>query len=286
MLLPIVLVFVLHIIRGIAVQVEIDQSVSIELSEDGHNIHHVRVGSNDGDSKLTFDPNRLNANLGDQVIFEFRGLNHIITQSNLDHPCTPVHQLDSGFNQFNPTGHTGLTLTITMDPTSHCHAGMVFALNPGDHMDEFLANAVRVRSPSTTQKTVDIMASATTDQTGTATLAWTSHCQAGEGTMATVTATATATATATIFLTTTEFSPTMAPPTATDPATTHPTTTVPLATDPPPDTSGWGEPEITVQPATTGATVPRSVTFTGGASHIISEYLSLIILLTTSFLLL
>ncbi|OJD21225.1 hypothetical protein ACJ73_07435 [Blastomyces percursus] len=65
----------------------------------------------------------------------------------------------------------------------------------------------------------------------------------------------------------------------------HPTTTVLLmATDPPLDTSGWGEPEITVQPATTGATVPRSVPFKDGASHIISGYLGLIILLTTSFL--
>lgn len=111
----------------------------------------MRLGAQDTPA---FEPDHVNANVGDQVTFHFHNFNHSLTQSSLENPCVPAGQLDSGFNQFNPTDHAGLTLTITVnsfepqwffcqqvDPTSHCHAGMVFALNPGNHMDEFLANA-------------------------------------------------------------------------------------------------------------------------------------------------
>ncbi|KAL2371449.1 hypothetical protein RJ035_002985 [Blastomyces gilchristii] len=97
--------------------------------------------------------NRLNANVGDLVVFEFYQSNHTLTQSSLQSPCTPLQQFDSGFTRFNPSNRSGLLMSFTVNspnsqwffcpqihPTSHCHAGMVFALNPGDQMEQFLAN--------------------------------------------------------------------------------------------------------------------------------------------------
>jgi hypothetical protein len=101
-------------------------------------------------------PNQLNANVGDHIIFKFGALNHTLTQSTLENPCARVGRFDSGFDQFNPTDRKGLTLALTVNslepqwffcrqdyPSSHCHAGMVFALNPGDKMGTFLANVAR-----------------------------------------------------------------------------------------------------------------------------------------------
>ncbi|PYH99451.1 hypothetical protein BO71DRAFT_278428, partial [Aspergillus ellipticus CBS 707.79] len=97
---------------------------------------------------LIFHPNRINANIGDQVTFNFCSLNHTLTQSTLERPCSSVSKFDTGFNQYNPDNvkHLALTMTVnTLDPQwffcdqsqpiSHCHEGMVFALNPGNEMD-------------------------------------------------------------------------------------------------------------------------------------------------------
>lgn len=101
-----------------------------------------------------FTPQRLNANIGDQIIFEFHALNHTLTQSSLERPCASLQQFDTGFNQFNPQSKENVVTVITVNslepqwffcrqnrPTSHCHMGMVFAINPGDQMDTFLQNA-------------------------------------------------------------------------------------------------------------------------------------------------
>jgi plastocyanin len=109
-----------------------------------------------GEKSLSFKPDRLNANIGDRVTFNFYSLNHTLTQSSLEAPCVSLHQFDTGFGQFNPKDTDGLSLSLTVntlepqwyycrqnDPTSHCHAGMVFALNPGDQMDQFKENAKR-----------------------------------------------------------------------------------------------------------------------------------------------
>jgi plastocyanin len=115
-------------------------------------IHNVIVGDENG---LAFNPNQLNANIGNKVIFTFYSLNHTLTWSTLTAPCMPSNDFDSGFNQFNPGDGDGLTLTLTVNsldpqwffccqnvPFSHCHAGMVFALNPGGQMSTFLGNVV------------------------------------------------------------------------------------------------------------------------------------------------
>jgi hypothetical protein len=115
--------------------------------------HHVSVGDRSG---LTFSPNQLNANIGDHIAFQFHAVNHTLTQSTLENPCASSGQMDSGFNQFNSIDRADLTLTITVNsldpqwffcrqdgPFSHCHAGMIFAINPGNMMNAFLSNAVK-----------------------------------------------------------------------------------------------------------------------------------------------
>lgn len=110
-----------------------------------------------------FIPDRLNANIGDHIRFDFHGLNHTLTQSTLENPCSPLYQFDTGFGQFNPDDRDGLSVTLTVNtlrpqwffcrqtsPSSHCHAGMVFAINPGNRMQEFRRNAMIGRGTSYT----------------------------------------------------------------------------------------------------------------------------------------
>lgn len=66
--------------------------------------HLVDVGADGG---LLFDPNQLNASIGDTVRFNFLGKNHSVTQSDLAAPCTHNGGFDTGLNQFNPLNISG-----------------------------------------------------------------------------------------------------------------------------------------------------------------------------------
>ncbi|KAF7594867.1 hypothetical protein BBP40_007901 [Aspergillus hancockii] len=137
-----------------SISVGIEQNLTVDLAGiDGPVVHRVAVGHQNAPA---FSPNRLNANIGDRIIFEFHNHNHTLTQSSLGEPCSPIGALDTGFGQYNPQDRSGITLTITVNslepqwffckqeqPSPHCHAGMVFALNPGDKMKQFLENAKR-----------------------------------------------------------------------------------------------------------------------------------------------
>ncbi|KAL6230757.1 hypothetical protein BDW75DRAFT_248412 [Aspergillus navahoensis] len=141
----------------IATTINVEQTVALAASKtDGQVMHHVSVGLQ---GSPIFVPNRLNANIGDQILFEFHNLNHTLTQSSLDKPCSPIGGFDTGFNQYNPQNRDGLVVGLTVNsldpqwffckqeqPLSHCHAGMVFALNPGDQMGTFLSNVRRDNS--------------------------------------------------------------------------------------------------------------------------------------------
>jgi plastocyanin len=107
-------------------------------------IHDVQVGG----SSLTFTPEAIFANPGDQVVFHFQQKNHTATQSSFASPCG--HK-DGGFDSgFMPVAANVTsdfpTWTITVNdtqpiwvfcdqaanlPASHCGAGMVFAVNCG-----------------------------------------------------------------------------------------------------------------------------------------------------------
>ncbi|KAL4929406.1 cupredoxin domain-containing protein [Aspergillus undulatus] len=143
----------------IATTINVEQTVALDVSEtDGQVTHHVSVGLQ---GSPIFVPYRLNANIGDQILFEFHNLNHTLTQSSLDKPCSPIGGFDTGFNQYNPQNRNSLMVGLTVNsldpqwffckqeqPLSHCHAGMVFALNPGDQMGTFLRNVRRDNSDS------------------------------------------------------------------------------------------------------------------------------------------
>ncbi|KAJ5220860.1 uncharacterized protein N7469_009747 [Penicillium citrinum] len=132
-------------------------AISLNFGDPTSN-HHVLVGNSE---TMLFEPDHLNANIGDRITFHFRTLNHTLTQSTLHNPCLVTHQFDASFHQFNPTEGHELVLTLTVDsvdprwyfckqthPISHCHVGMIFAINPGEHMGEFRKNTRKASSLS------------------------------------------------------------------------------------------------------------------------------------------
>ncbi|KAF7867070.1 uncharacterized protein EAF02_009856 [Botrytis sinoallii] len=103
---------------------------STETGISNGEIHHVTVG--DKGLKI-YSPNQINAN------------------SNFNTPCNFNGGFDTGFNQFNPTNATNITRDFVVNtnkpiwfhcaqanPKSHCQAGMVPGINPGDRFDAFL----------------------------------------------------------------------------------------------------------------------------------------------------
>lgn len=117
----------------------------------GQTTYMVDVGAR-GDT--LFVPNQLNASVGDVIHFRFLKLNHTLTQSTLEDPCTSNGGFDTGFHFFNPLNRTDKILDYVVpntDPawffchqtidTPHCRKGMVFGLNPAGNMNQYLANA-------------------------------------------------------------------------------------------------------------------------------------------------
>ncbi|KJA29262.1 hypothetical protein HYPSUDRAFT_32662 [Hypholoma sublateritium FD-334 SS-4] len=101
-----------------------------------------------GASGLTYSPDAIGANVGDQVVFHFHAKNHTVTQSSFADPCGPLAGgLSSGFMPVAANQTDNLpTFTVTVKDTkpiwvycaqgagtaaSHCGAGMVFAINCG-----------------------------------------------------------------------------------------------------------------------------------------------------------
>ena len=110
----------------------------------GGNTHRVVVG---GSSGLVFDPPHIQALPRDTVVFEFRQKNHTVTQSSFADPCRRLSTngivgFDSGFIPVAETATEFPTWSVVVNdtapiwaycrqpnPTSHCGAGMVFAIN-------------------------------------------------------------------------------------------------------------------------------------------------------------
>jgi plastocyanin len=107
-------------------------------------VHMVMVGQN---STLTFNPPSIQAVAGDSIAFTFMSKNHSATQSTFTSPCTRAPGgVDSGFQFVPPNSTMAAQWSITLDaasaasplwfycaqtnPANHCHAGMVFAINP------------------------------------------------------------------------------------------------------------------------------------------------------------
>lgn len=57
--------------------------------------HTIVVGDANGDTIYT--PPFIDANVGDEVIFQFEQKNHSVVRSSFDNPCTSIGQFNSGF---------------------------------------------------------------------------------------------------------------------------------------------------------------------------------------------
>lgn len=123
--------------------------------------HRVEVGTFDG--KVRFIPNSVNAEIGDVVEYDILIKSHSLIQSEFLTPCTYNGGFDTGLNQPNPKNQTGLFVIpfeVTtkkpqwfyckqQGPPNHCGKGMVFGLNPGNKMDQFIRNAINQNGNST-----------------------------------------------------------------------------------------------------------------------------------------
>jgi len=135
-------------------------------------IQTVTVGL-DGGKTLRFDPPFLrNVQRGSTVHFDFRALDHTLTESTLDAPCTKLEgsTVDINFGNANPmdiSDFKPFDFTFDSDrprffyckqasstPNSHCGKGMVFAVNVDEErFAQFQAAAeatlpkIRGRSP-------------------------------------------------------------------------------------------------------------------------------------------
>ncbi|KAI0668502.1 hypothetical protein C8Q78DRAFT_979853 [Trametes maxima] len=113
-------------------------------------VHNVTVG---GPGVLKYDPQFVNADPGDEIIFIFKQKNHTVTQSSFDSPCS---RLADGFDSsFVPVADDETDFPVAQfqvqdtNPVwvycrqaNHCQQGMVFAINPGDKFAAFQANAI------------------------------------------------------------------------------------------------------------------------------------------------
>ncbi|KAF8743637.1 hypothetical protein AX14_001695 [Amanita brunnescens Koide BX004] len=140
-------------------------------------VHTVIVGQN---STLTFNPPSIQAVAGDTVAFTFVSKNHSATQSTFTSPCARAPGgVDSGFQFIPPNSTTAAQWSITLDaasvasplwfycaqtnPESHCHTGMVFAINPTANKTfaQFQNNAINAGNTSSSS-------TGTSSTTGTA----------------------------------------------------------------------------------------------------------------------
>ncbi len=124
---------------------------------------------------LSFNPESVTVIPGTVLRFDFLGTNHTLTQSSLKHPCVNSSHFDTGFNQFNPKNVSGRFLVdyvvrsnasewfycAQSFPTSHCEAGMLFSVNPGNHSAEFSSNAQSSSLPSSALTTAGLLGNTT-----------------------------------------------------------------------------------------------------------------------------
>lgn len=142
--------------------------------------HKVEVGAF---GQLVFNPNQVEAAVGDVVEFNFLARNHSVTQSNFLTPCTFNGGFDTGLNQFNPKNVSGLFIRSfavkdtkptwfyckQSGPPNHCGKGMVFGINPAGKMDQFIENAKKQNGQSMTITSAIPTSTATSYTTKTST---------------------------------------------------------------------------------------------------------------------
>lgn len=106
-------------------------------------MHVVKVGA---DKSTKFEPNKLTAEVGDMVQFQFAGGNHTVAQSTFDNPCVPISMVDPKVTGFY-SGYMPTSAAADMLPTytimisnltpiwiycsqgQHCQKGMQMVIN-------------------------------------------------------------------------------------------------------------------------------------------------------------
>lgn len=123
--------------------------------------HDVVVGGT-GAALLKYTPESVDAAVGDTVRFIFKQKNHTATQSTLENPCVrapggfhsgfiPVaDDVTDGFQVAEFKVQDTKPVWVYCAQGTHCKAGMVFAINPGDKMAAFKAAATGSAAPSST----------------------------------------------------------------------------------------------------------------------------------------
>lgn len=118
--------------------------------------HYVNVGGlvpGNPNPVLRYNPEYVNAQVGDIISFNFLAANHTVTQSSFDLPCVGIPY---GFRtgvQMNPDNINGLVVkefvVNDLKPlwfycgfATHCQQGMVFSINPMGKFSEFQAKAM------------------------------------------------------------------------------------------------------------------------------------------------
>lgn len=101
-----------------------------------------------GDGGMKFSPEKVVAEAGDMIQFQFIGGNHTVTQSTFAAPCTPISMSNtgvqgfhSGFQPADASSAQGMTSTfsVLVNDTKpmwaycaqgkHCENGMVMVIN-------------------------------------------------------------------------------------------------------------------------------------------------------------
>ncbi|TWU78840.1 hypothetical protein ED733_007484 [Metarhizium rileyi] len=114
------------------------------------NVHRVAVGMNPdkNETALKFFPEKITAQPGEMVQFQFWTGNHTVTQSSFDDPCAPVSRTNSSapgiFSSFQPTAASASmgmipVFTVMINDTKpiwvycsqgpHCQKGMSMVIN-------------------------------------------------------------------------------------------------------------------------------------------------------------
>ncbi|ETW74848.1 fasciclin-like protein [Heterobasidion irregulare TC 32-1] len=169
----------------------------------------ITVGHNTtGNGSTVFQPQRVTAELGDTVIFNFTLGNHTATQSTFSSPCTPAHDTNITINGFDSSfrdagNGTAITiLTVPMLPQNvnqtmwfydfnTCGQGGVGVINNNESSSETLAgfvlrlpfrNAIRLNGTSSSSSSSSSSAAGSGSNTASASQSAPSTSQSTSGT--------------------------------------------------------------------------------------------------------
>ncbi|CAG8980256.1 hypothetical protein HYALB_00013262 [Hymenoscyphus albidus] len=127
----------------------------------GVKVHVVKVGGNNG--TLKFQPDDIQAAVGDMIQFQFAPNNHSVVQSTFDAPCIASGSVYSGYMPVAASASTTPTYTIMVNDTKplwfycsqgkHCQNGMSMVVNVATTGNKTLA-AYKAAAKNVAQATI------------------------------------------------------------------------------------------------------------------------------------